>query len=99
MDDADPIQFILVAECAGFAAPAVAGQVFFELLVGDDTVDQGELTKRVKQLMSTNVNAEVVVQADRRLKYKDVKKVMDVVERAGARRLALGTAIDKKEGG
>jgi biopolymer transport protein TolR len=60
-------------------------------------VDQGDanvvgltqLAARVKDLQAGNADTPVVISADRSVKYEQVVKVMDVLQRAGVQRVGL----------
>jgi biopolymer transport protein TolR len=73
-----------------------------EITVGADErlrlkVDQGEssvvgmpqLAARVKQLQGGNADTPVVISADKNVKYEQVVKVMDTLQRAGVQRVGL----------
>ncbi|MEW5854643.1 MAG: biopolymer transporter ExbD [Myxococcota bacterium] len=66
------------------------------LFLGDDEVDLPQLTARIRAHLGANPNAEVVVQGDRRLRFKHVQQVLDACSAAGARRLAVATQEAKK---
>jgi len=73
-----------------------------EIVVGVDErlkvrVDQGDtsaialtqLAARVRELQSGDASTPVVIAADRNVKYEQVVKVMDVLQRAGVQRVGL----------
>ncbi len=73
-----------------------------EIVVGVDErlkikVDQGEssvvglqqLAARVKDMQGGNAETPVVISADRNVKYEQVVKVMDMLQRAGIQRVGL----------
>ncbi|MBL8342429.1 MAG: biopolymer transporter ExbD [Rubrivivax sp.] len=73
-----------------------------EVIVGNDEqlrlkLDGGEpapatlrdLVGRVRQAQGNDVEAPVVISADRNVKYEAVVKVMDTLQRAGVRRVGL----------
>jgi biopolymer transport protein TolR len=73
-----------------------------EIVVGVDerlkvSVDQGEsrvvglaqLAARVKELQAGSADTPVVISADRAVKYEQVVKVMDALQRAGIQRVGL----------
>ncbi|MFO1220470.1 MAG: protein TolR [Burkholderiaceae bacterium] len=73
-----------------------------EIVVGTDErlklkVDQGEssvvglpqLAARVKDLQGGNAETPVVISADKNVKYEQVVKVMDTLQRAGVQRVGL----------
>ena len=77
-------------------------QHVIEVVVGVDErlkvrVDQGDakvvgltqLAARVNELQAGNADTPVVIAADRNVKYEQVVKVMDVLQRAGVQRVGL----------
>jgi biopolymer transport protein TolR len=77
-------------------------QKVIEIVIGTDErmkvrVDQGDSTvigmnqiaERVKGLQGGNADTPVVISADRNVKYEQVVKVMDVLQRAGVQRVGL----------
>ena len=48
-----------------------------------------ELASRVNALQGGSTNAPVIIAADRNVKYEQVVKVMDVLQRAGVQRVGL----------
>jgi biopolymer transport protein TolR len=60
-------------------------------------IDQGDasavglnqLVSRIKDLQAGNADTPVVIAADRNVKYEQVVKVMDVLQRAGVARVGL----------
>ncbi len=48
-----------------------------------------ELAARVNTLQGGSANAPVIIAADRNVKYEQVVKVMDVLQRAGVQRVGL----------
>jgi biopolymer transport protein TolR len=69
------------------------GSVF----VGQDWVPTSQLTATIKKIMTESPNKEIVVKGDKRLKYKDVRQVMKVLNDAGLTKVGLIT--HKKEQG
>jgi biopolymer transport protein TolR len=69
------------------------GSVF----VQQNWVTNENLPATLKELHDQNPDKTVVVKGDRRLKYKDVRKVMRLINEAGFTR--VGLVIDKKLGG
>lgn len=49
----------------------------------------GQLAARVKQLQAGNAQTPVVISADRSVKYENVVRAMDVLQRAGISRVGL----------
>ena len=77
-------------------------QHVIEIIVAPDErlkvrVDQGDasvvalsqLSARVKDLQAGNADTPVVISADRNVKYEQVVKVMDTLQRAGVQRVGL----------
>jgi biopolymer transport protein TolR len=52
-------------------------------------VGLGQLAARVKDLQGGNADTPVVISADRNVKYEQVVKVMDVLQKAGMQRVGL----------
>ena len=52
-------------------------------------VGLGQLAARVKNLQAGNADTPVVISADRNVKYEQVVKVMDALQRAGVQRVGL----------
>jgi biopolymer transport protein TolR len=69
------------------------GSVF----VQQNWVTSENLPATLKEIHDQNPDKTVVVKGDRRLKYKDVRKVMRLINEAGFTR--VGLVIDKKTGG
>ncbi len=57
------------------------------------TVSQRELAAAVKRAQDGDVNAPVVISADRNAKYETVVKAMDVLQRAGIARVGLSVQL------
>ena len=77
-------------------------QRVIEIVIGTDErlkvrVDQGDPTligmnqiaARVKDLQGSNADTPVVISADRNVKYEQVVKLMDVLQRTGVQRVGL----------
>jgi len=57
---------------------------------GDSTViAMGQLAARVKELQAGNADTPVVISADKSVRYEQVVKVMDTLQRAGIQRVGL----------
>ena len=52
-------------------------------------VSLGQLAARVNELQAGSADTPVVIAADRNVKYEQVVKVMDVLQRAGIQRVGL----------
>jgi biopolymer transport protein TolR len=83
-------------------------QSVVEVMVGSDEklrlrVDQGDpatvtlatLATRVRERQAGNAEVPVVISADRGVRYENVVRVMDVLQKAGVRRIGLAV----KQGG
>ena len=83
-------------------------QSVIEVLVGSDEklrlrIDQREpaavtlaaLASRVREQQAGNVEVPVVISADRSVRYENVVRVMDVLQKAGIKRIGLAV----KQGG
>ena len=57
------------------------------------TVSQRELAAAAKRAPDGDVNAPVVISADRNVKYETVVKAMDVLQRAGIARVGLSVQL------
>ncbi len=67
------------------------GNVF----VGQNWVPDDNLKAALEEIHSSNPDKDVVIKADRRLKYKQVRKLMQMVNEAGFSRVGLVTDKDK----
>jgi biopolymer transport protein TolR len=63
------------------------GNVF----VGQNWITNDELESSLKEFYTNNPERQVVVKGDKRLKYKDVRKVMRLLNEAGFTRVGLVT--------
>jgi TolR protein len=63
------------------------GNVF----VGQNWITNDELETTLKEFYDTNPERQVVVKGDKRLKYKEVRKVMRLLNEAGFTRVGLVT--------
>jgi biopolymer transport protein TolR len=68
------------------------GQVF----IGQNWVPDENLKASFEEIHASNPDKDVVIKADRRLKYKQVRKLMQMVNEAGFSRVGLVT--DKEKG-
>jgi biopolymer transport protein ExbD len=65
------------------------GKIFFSK---DDWIPSlAELQRRLTDIQRENPDKEIIVKADRRLKYKDVREVMKAMNEAGFTRVGLIT--------
>jgi biopolymer transport protein TolR len=69
------------------------GNVF----IGQNWVTEENLPSTLKEVYETNPERQVVVKGDKALKYKEVRKVMRLINEAGFTRVGLIT--EKKETG
>jgi biopolymer transport protein TolR len=69
------------------------GNVF----IGQNWVTEDNLPSTLKEVYETNPERQVVVKGDKSLKYKEVRKVMRLINEAGFTRVGLIT--EKKETG
>jgi TolR protein len=69
------------------------GSVF----VGQSWIPNENLPAQLAEIYNQNTDREVVVKGDRRLKYKEVRKVMQLLNEAGFSRVGLVT--NKEDGG
>ncbi|MBI5497262.1 MAG: biopolymer transporter ExbD [Deltaproteobacteria bacterium] len=67
------------------------------LLLGSEVLPREHLPAVMGRVIAANPDIAIHVKGDRRLKYKDVKSVLDDLHKAGARRLALAAAEQKEE--
>jgi TolR protein len=67
------------------------GNVF----IGQNWIPENNLPAMLKEIHSNNPDREVVVKGDKRLKYRDVRKVMRLLNEAGFGRVGL---ITEREG-
>jgi biopolymer transport protein TolR len=70
----------------------VAIQEDGKIFIGQDWVPtRAELTKRMEDMLAADPQKEVVIKADRRLKYRDVREVMKALNDAGFTKVGLIT--------
>ena len=62
-----------------------------------DQLSKENLQKRLEELYQRSPNAEIIIKADQRLKYGDVKEVMRLAKEAGFQN--VGLIADKKPKG
>ncbi|MGZ3414421.1 MAG: ExbD/TolR family protein [Isosphaeraceae bacterium] len=63
-----------------------------KMFIGQDWIPtKAELIRRMDDMLKTDPQKEVVIKADRRLKYKDVREVMKALNEAGFTRVGLIT--------
>ncbi|MBZ5589505.1 MAG: biopolymer transporter ExbD [Acidobacteriia bacterium] len=70
----------------------VAIQEDGKIFLGQDWVpSKAELVRRMDEMLKTDPQKEVVIKADRRLKYRDVREVMKALNDAGFSKVGLIT--------
>jgi biopolymer transport protein TolR len=70
----------------------VAIQEDGKIFIGQDWIPtKAELIKRMDDMLKTDPQKEVVVKADKRLKYRDVREVMKALNEAGFTKVGLIT--------
>ena len=67
------------------------------VFVGQDWVPTNQLAATIKKIKTESPNKEIVVKGDKRLKYKQVREVMKVLNDAGFTK--VGLIVHKKETG
>jgi len=74
----------------GWAVPPL---YYFEA----DKLSKADIQKRLDEVYQRSPNAEIIIKADQRLKYGDVKEVMKMAKEAGFQN--VGLIADKKQKG
>ena len=74
----------------------VAVKLDGSVVIGQDWVPKERLAQRFKEIFSQTPDKDVVIKADRRLKYKEVREVMRLLNQAGFS--GVGLVAEKKEG-
>jgi len=74
----------------GWAAPPL---YYFEA----DKLSKDDIQKRLDELYQRSPSADIIIKADQRLKYGDVKEVMKMAKEAGFQN--VGLIADKKQKG
>jgi biopolymer transport protein TolR len=62
-----------------------------------DQLSKDNMQKRLEELYQRSPNAEIIIKADQRLKYGDIKEVMKMAKEAGFQN--VGLIADKKQKG
>jgi biopolymer transport protein TolR len=65
------------------------------VFVKDNWVTEDKLPATLKEIHDSNPDKTIIVKGDKRLKYKDVRKVMRIINEAGFTR--VGLVMDKKQ--
>src|SRR6476469_7689327 len=68
------------------------------VFIEENWVPDQELPARLKEIYGNNPDRQIVVKGDRRLKYKDVRRVMRIINEAGFSRVGL-MATKRESGG
>ncbi|HEY7216242.1 MAG TPA: biopolymer transporter ExbD, partial [Thermoanaerobaculia bacterium] len=76
---------------------AVAIKSDGNVFMGQNWVPKDNLKAQFEQVHSDTPDKEVMIKADRRLKYKDVRNVMRLINEAGFSR--VGLVVDKEKTG
>ena len=92
LDEVDPQLALDVGP--PLAPRARRGPAATRTAAAEDPTEQ--VAQSLKEIHDNNPDKTVVVKGDRRLKYKDVRKVMRLINEAGFTR--VGLVIDKKQG-
>jgi len=74
---------------------AGSGKVF----IGDNWVPNEILLKELKTVYDQSPDKVVVIKGDRRLKYRDIRKVMEITNKAGFAGVGLITTRKQTKGG
>ena len=74
---------------------AVAMKASGEVFVGQNWIPDENLKAHFEEIHSTTPDKEVMIKADRRLKYKQVRGLMRLVNEAGFSRVGLVTDKEK----
>jgi biopolymer transport protein TolR len=62
-----------------------------DLFIGQNWVPKDQFTNQLTDIYNTSPGKDVVLKADRRLKYKDVRGAMEMINKAGFEGVALIT--------
>lgn len=68
------------------------------IYIEQNWVPKNEFLSKVKELKDRKPNAEILIKGDARLRYKDVKKVMDMLNEAGFENVGLISEKKKQPG-
>ena len=69
-----------------------------DVFVGGNWVPSENLKASFEEVHTSNPDKDVVIKADRRLKYKQVRSLMQMINEAGFSRVGVVTEKDKKVG-
>lgn len=70
-----------------------------EVFVNENWVPERDVKARFSELYDADSDRQIVVKGDRRLKYKDVRRVMQLLNEAGFTRVGLVTQKEEGAGG
>jgi len=68
-----------------------------KIYINTDEVPKEELTARLKALLGSDPDQQIVVRADKDLLLQDVVEVLDLAKGAGATRLFIATDAEKEQ--
>jgi len=79
--------------------PTISVSVLKEkkIYINSEEVEKDQLTARLKALLGSNPDQQIVVRADKDLLLQDVVEVLDLAKGAGATRLFIATDAEKEE--
>ena len=66
-----------------------------DVFIGKDYVPLGDLEAKLKEIHTSNPEKDIALKADKRLKYKEVRKVLQVINEAGFS--GVGLITQKRE--
>jgi len=64
-----------------------------------DWVPKNQFVSTMKEMHDRSPGKEILIKGDTRLKYKDIKKVMDMINEAGFENVGLIANKEKEQGG
>lgn len=68
------------------------------IYIEQDWVPKNQFLSQIKELHDRNPAKEILIKGDARLRYKDIKKVLDMINEAGFENVGLITDQEKKPG-
>ena len=78
---------------------AVAIKADGSVFVGQNWVPDASLKANLEEVHNSSPDKDVIIKADRRLKYKDVRNLMRMINEAGFSRVGLVVDKEKTTGG
>lgn len=69
------------------------------IYIEQDWVPKNQLLSQLKEMHDRNPAKEILIKGDARLQYRDIKKLMDIINEAGFENVGLIADPEKKEGG